>query len=120
MSINETMLTEKNDYTPEMKGYKILRNDRKNKPGGVALIIKYDIKIKNCIKNENIEAITISIEDKNNKILNITSFYKAPNKKLIYEELNKILERPNSIICSDINTKNTLWGSNNTTKKERN
>ena len=99
-----------NPPTQTITGHNIIRNDRKhNQGGGVAIILKKQIKYKiiHCISTTSAAYITIEITNSINK-LNITSAYIQPqshsNLDFIYE-----LSNGNSIILGDFNAHNPKW-----------
>lgn len=109
--ITETHLSQ--NITFRIPGYKILRKDREcsTASGGVALIIKNNISFtENIIDNIlNIEVISVRLHSFPSTV--VTAVYKPPNKKLLQDEILKLLPSgDHSLVLGDMNSKNIYWG----------
>lgn len=109
--VSETWL---NDHTPDslilLRGYKVFRNDRKTRGGGVAIYVRQGIKCKLVHKSaaeEKIEQVFIEVTSNGEKLL-IGCVYR-PYNNISFESLNKKLEEiapeySDIIIAGDFNS----------------
>ena len=103
-------------YIIEVNNYSTIhrsRNNDKNGAGGVALLIRNDLKFSECKLFEalNLEIVAINTRI-NEKEVCVVSYYNPPNSKLnekVLEILKK--EEVEYIIMGDLNAKSTLWGA---------
>lgn len=114
--INETWLApNKNIY---IAGYNCIKKDRLNNiGGGVAIIIKKNIKYCTVPQPPTItmEHITISIKTNNDEEIYMTSLYNKPQNKLNTNELEEIMKQNTKIIVAgDYNAHNTIWNCRKT------
>ncbi|KAE9522699.1 hypothetical protein AGLY_016921, partial [Aphis glycines] len=109
--ITETHL--KNHETFKLNGYNIYRKDRDHihSSGGVAILIKKNIKHYQSITPNMIglEAISITISTNKHQI-KIISAYNPPNKKIQKEDISKVFDNHPTILLGDLNSKNQIWG----------
>ena len=109
--ITETHL--KNHETFKLNGYNIYRKDRNHihSSGGVAILIKKNIKHYQSITPNmiSLEAISITISTNKHQI-KIISAYNPPNKKIQKEDISKIFDNHPTILLGDLNSKNQIWG----------
>ena len=130
-ALGETKLNHKHKI--EFKDYNIIRRDRPNakQGGGVALLIKRELKFKQIILAEveqfkNIEAVIISINLQNNKKLYVIAVYAAHEQSergKFNEDIIKLfeilkLDDPDNyfVLAGDLNARHTSWSNaiNNT------
>ena len=80
--------------------------------GGVAIFIKSGINYERIDNiHPDLEGITIKLHSGANKIT-ISCIYIPPNTPPeFYNHLQPLVSNRNTIICGDLNAKNTLWGS---------
>lgn len=108
-SLNETHLS--NRHKLNIRGFKVYRHDRNQFGGGVALVIKnniehYLIKVPELI---NIEAIGVIVQHASKNVL-VISAYLPPEKKLINQDLHKLLSlHTHVLILGDLNCKHVSW-----------
>lgn len=111
--LNETKLTDKDKI--KINNYQILRKDRTNRGGGVAIIIKNNIAYQ-TIKLDNrlsIEAICIKLENKTH----IIAVYNRPSNNFTNLDLDILTSVGDRVlIIGDLNAKHTSWNNtrNNT------
>jgi exonuclease III len=122
ISLNETKLNDfRADYILQINNYNTIyksRNSMRNGAGGVALLIREDIKYSECKLFEDLDleicAINITM---NKKEVCVFSYYNPPQKELC-EKVFQILKETKTdfILLGDINAKMTSWktGTNNT------
>lgn len=121
-SITETHL--KDSETFKINGYKIYRNDRKHihSSGGVAILIKNNIKHNPIILPSTLQMETIAINlatDKHN--LHIVSAYNPPNKKIQKSDLPQLFNNNTpTLLLGDLNSKNIIWGCKKQTQMDKN
>ena len=117
ISLNEKKVTnDRASYLLQIDNYILVhksRSDFKNGAGGVALLVRKDIKFGDCkildALNLEVSAIKVKI---NNKEINIVSYYNPPNQKIndkIFEILIK--DKDEFILMGDLNAKLTLYGA---------
>jgi len=80
------------------------------KGGGVATFIREGLAYIREPLPTDIEGITLQIKI-NKRDVHISNIYIRPQIDVNIDDLRNIFSRPNSIICGDLNAKNTLWGS---------
>lgn len=122
--ISETWL--KNDNI-KFKNYNLLTKNRDDGYGGVAILIKKDVKFKPILQNNYhpIETIETEIEW-NNKIIKIISIYINPKTKLedskryFQQLITDNLNVKYIIIGGDINCHNQLWEHNSKNDRKGN
>jgi hypothetical protein len=117
ISLNETKMSEFNaKYILNINNYTTIhrsRNNDKNGAGGVALLIRNDIKFSESSLLESLNQELIAINTINNgKETCIIAYYNPPNLK-IDEKIFDILKNESTeyIIMGDLNAKSTLWGA---------
>lgn len=111
--LQETLLDP--EFTPSILGYKFLGSGRKKGAGGVALIIKEELKynplnIKNYKNNSRIEMMGVEIKLRRESVKCITTYIPPTSQK---EELECLydLDLHNCIIAGDFNAHNELWST---------
>lgn len=100
-SLNETKLSSKSLF--KIHNYKIYRNDRDSRGGGVAIILRNNIKHSQLAipPLKSLEAVGVTVYFKNYS-LNIISVYKPPSLKLCKLDLKKLfLLNSKTIILGD-------------------
>lgn len=96
-------------------GYNIVRRDRPDGKGGVAILVKnvYDFIVLDQIQGiRNIAHVTIKLKLKNKPFISITSVYIKPNTRVSEQEYSTLfstLPRP-YLIVGDFNSHNSAWG----------
>lgn len=107
--LNETKL----DHTKRFNiyGYKIHRHDRNTDGGGVAILIKNNIK--HCLIQTNVqtslEHVAINLFT-NNGTLTMIAAYNPPDKFIKTNDINTLLSlNRKTIILGDLNAKNIAW-----------
>ena len=115
ISLNETLLSGKN--TISIQGYTTILLNRPSQGGGIALLLKNNIKHDEVIKIfiDKHEIIQCKILLENNQHVYITSLYIPPHAKLNVELLT-LLNKDNTILVGDLNCKHMKWGCNTTNK----
>jgi ribonuclease HI len=103
-------------FKPDSKfkivGYSVEQKSRRtSKGGGVATFIRDGIKYNRQPSPDSLEAVSIAIEIKQQRIIIINNIYISPNSDINIDDLQEILDKPNSLTCGDLNAKNTLWGA---------
>ena len=108
IGINESKLD--NKFKFNIQGYKLYRSDRNSKGGGVAIIIKKNLKhYLKPIKFNNFESISLSVETKLGDIL-VISIYIPPLQKISKDDLRKISNfKAKTLIMGDFNARHTAW-----------
>jgi exonuclease III len=107
--VQETFLKPESKF--KINGFNSETKCRNNaKGGGVAIFIREGIKYYRQPVPEILEAVSIVLVAKQQRIT-ITNIYISPNNNTSKTELQAIFGQPNTIICGDLNAKNTLWGS---------
>ena len=117
ISLNETKMSEFNaNYVLNIENYITIhkaRNNNKNGAGGVALLIRNDIKFSECALFNSLDIEVCAINTTlNGKETCIISYYNPPNQKIngkIFEILKK--EGLEFILMGDMNAKTTLLGA---------
>ena len=119
LAVNETWLDESIlDSDISLNNYKILRNDRETKGGGVCLYIKSEIKYNKINVNTGIESVWISVRE-GKDLLAIGTIYRPPNSERNYfekmlDEIQIIINKfQHVIILGDLNW-NCTSNQNNT------
>ena len=111
ISINETFLKPQSQL--EIEGYKIIRSDRHNRPGGgAALCIKNnlihkEIYLGNLNKNDNACGLIIHSSTHSTAIFSIYSPPKEPFNLPLFDYIAKT--HKHFIILGDLNAQNRLW-----------
>jgi hypothetical protein len=115
ISLNETKMTDdKAKYILQIENYTTIhksRSNNKNGAGGVALMVRNDIKFCDCtlFNSLKLEICSVNIF-LNGKEICIISYYNPP-KDEVSEKVFDILkdERIEYILMGDLNAKSTLW-----------
>ena len=119
ISLNETKLSDdRADYILQIDNYKVIHKSRspvKNGAGGVALLVRDDIKFSECKVFEELQLEICAINIKlNNKEVSVISYYNPPHKELsvkIFDILKAA--KIKFILLGDLNAKTTLWKAEN-------
>ena len=116
ISLNETKITdEKANYILQIDNYTTIHKARnsttKNGAGGVALIVKNNVKFSECkfFDEMNLEILAINVNISGVETCVIT-YYNPPQdtlRKSIFEKLNEL--KIKYILLGDLNAKSTLW-----------
>ena len=95
-------------------GYNIVRNDRLDGKGGVAILLKQNIKYTEISGSnlDNIFYVGLKIRLKNNIELTLISVYIKPNTKIKLSTWNKFLSlfKKPFLIGGDFNAHHEAWG----------
>ena len=78
--------------------------------GGVATFIREGLGYIREATPPDIEGIVIKIEI-NKKAINVSNIYLKPKPDPDINSLKEIFSKRSTILCGDLNAKNTLWGS---------
>jgi len=78
--------------------------------GGVATFIREGLSYIREATPLDIEGIVVKIQI-NKKSINISNIYLKPKPDPDLNSLKEIFSKPSTILCGDMNAKNTLWGS---------
>lgn len=111
VSINETKLSD-NDHI-NIKNYNIIRKDRNQHGGGVAIFIHDQIQFEQIAEFEeyNLELLAIKVSIINFKFTFIT-FYLPPGSQLPNDKFfDQLSNTKNLILCGDLNCKSKTWFS---------
>lgn len=108
-----------NDHKIKFKNYTFITQNRSDGYGGVAILLRNDIKITKLEKNDfkPLESIEVEI-NLNGKPFNLISIYIPPKtrprkiKTPFQKLLDKYKNNRNVIIGGDINARNSLWELN--------
>ena len=106
IGISETKLDPKKSL--KIPGYSVLRHDRNEKGGGVALIIKNSIRHDQILLpvSENFETIGINLKNSLGETITIIQVYVPPSKKITKTELDKFFQNRNKVVLmGDFNAK---------------
>lgn len=116
IGINETKLD--SQYSMKIPGYIVYRSDRTANGGGVAMIIRKDIKhhVK-PLTLENIESVSVCIQTKVGEIC-VISAYLPPGKELSQKDLREITKCHNKyVLMGDLNARHKSWNCISSNKK---
>lgn len=107
--LNETRL----DKGLKLKctGYNVHRSDRNSQGGGVAILVKSNIKHEKnyTVNNISTENLVVDIDTDNGKVT-IVAVYNPPNKTLSAHDLNVLFRLNNKVlIVGDFNAKHIAW-----------
>lgn len=97
-------------------GFKIIRNDRETKRGGVPIIIKENIEFVNMNGNRNHESAWCQVKLRTNLVV-IGAIYRSPNESIEYfEAIQHYVEQQKTrnqrlIIAGDFNLPGIDWNS---------
>src|SRR5580692_6781056 len=107
--LQETWLKDNKQFS--LKGYEIVRRDRKTEThgGGVATLIKSGINFSVLEVPDNFECIVVEVKLKTCKYT-IVNVYNPPDVDIDVECYKKLFSYRNCIITGDFNAHNTLWG----------
>ena len=109
--LNETHLNSSDHHLHSISGFNIIRNDRTHsRGGGVAIIIKKQLKYKiiNKVSSNDSEFITIEIRHGTSQ-LKIMATYLQPKSKSNLNFVNDlVINNNNAIILGDFNAHNSL------------
>jgi Endonuclease-reverse transcriptase len=110
--ISESRLN--NNKNIKIKNFNIIRRDRDERGGGVAILIHKKYKIKPIIFPvfSSLEIVGLSVELKNNNCIDIVSVYIPPSSNPAAREIDEIFSHVKSpyIIGGDCNAHSTEWG----------
>lgn len=92
--------------------YRTDRESRVASRGAVILVKKLISHPSKGMSNiKNIEILTVKLNLIGNRIFNMSSVYKQPNKRLTDEDIQTIFNSYEAIITvGDLNCQNTVWG----------
>jgi exonuclease III len=117
MCLNETFLSESTKSVNLIKNFSIIRQDRKQKGGGVAFIIHKDIsyEIIESKSTQDHEFIAIEITSKEEKIT-LLNAYVHPKSKTDFNFVSRIAKKNSNkmILVGDLNSTNISWSCNST------
>jgi hypothetical protein len=91
-------------------GYTVLRKDRDDGYGGVAILIRKEISYSKFVSIDDIEGVSVTIGTVSGP-LEVINIYCPPNAVFDEATFADIFQRQNALICGDFNAKSTLWGS---------
>ena len=114
IALNETRLDSSiPDYSKDIEGYALLRNDRKRDGGGVAMYLKrssgFTFKIRKDLMPNELEIIVVEVKISKAKPMIVVSWYRPPDSEMkIFEHLESILdqidcENKDLILMGDVN-----------------
>lgn len=121
MLITETHL--RPAHNPKLPGFTLYKQVRSTGSGGGSAIY-----IKNGTnhyplpepKTVNLETTSIIINTQRNGSIKFTAAYNRPGHQLLEADLDLVMQNHNSsILCGDLNAKNTDWNCNTTNKNGR-
>lgn len=112
LCLQETNLGDR--YQNILKGFTVVRRDRTQASrlsGGVAVVVKGGIAVREIHINSHIEAAAVTILA--HKTITVCSLYIPPHTQFTVSDLELILHQlPEPfVIAGDFNAHNTLWGS---------
>ena len=122
LCLNETFLNSEDHNFNHINHHTIIRNDRTHKKGGgIAMILKNNIKFNVIQKasNENEEYIAIEIDTPRDKDkLLLISTYVHPNSNTNFDFIPKFMNKyKNAITIGDMNAHHNSWYCNKNNKK---
>lgn len=108
----------------KLSGYKPYRKDRQNSSiasGGVTILAQNQIPANEIKLNTELEAIAISTYVPQMSKITICNVYLPPNKLFTQKQLEELVQQlpPPFLLVGDLNSHNTLWGSNYTDGRGR-
>ena len=116
LCLNETFLNESIKSINLLNNYYVIRQDRKQKGGGVAFILHKDITcdIIESKTTQDHEFIAIEITSTEEKIT-LLNAYVHPKSKTDFNFVNRIAKRNSKmILVGDLNSTNISWSCNST------
>lgn len=108
--LQETFLNE--DQKLFLIGYKIFRQDRNARGGGVAIAVKSDIVCKQVrtFETNHIENISVLLET-NSGVLRVTSAYSPTYNRAFSDDIGLLLSSTDdTLVFGDFNARHTSWG----------
>ncbi|KAJ8967934.1 hypothetical protein NQ317_000813 [Molorchus minor] len=112
IAIQETKMDSRHEF--RMRGYKVYRQDRNIRGGGVAVLVKSNITHHQTRAGGlgNLEAIGVEIQLPRREPLHILSCYQPPNSPLLGEDLGDLFPDALQVIAiGDFNAKSPQWNS---------
>ncbi|KAJ8977115.1 hypothetical protein NQ317_005243, partial [Molorchus minor] len=112
IAIQETKMDSRHEL--KMRGYKVYRQDRNIRGGGVAVLVKSNITHHQTRAGGlgNLEAIGVEIQLPRREPLHILSCYQPPNAPLLGEDLGDLFPDAQQVIAiGDFNAKSRQWNS---------
>ncbi|KAL1116304.1 hypothetical protein AAG570_005799 [Ranatra chinensis] len=106
--LTETHLREA--HKPYIPGFTIHRKDRGTSGGGVAILVKNEIRHRQImVPSSEMEIIGVQV-NAGTRPVNFFSVYKPPDTKLDCDVLHDILSEPQvTVVAGDFNAKHTFW-----------
>ncbi|KAL1141024.1 hypothetical protein AAG570_000950 [Ranatra chinensis] len=106
--LTETHLREA--HKPYIPGFTIHRKDRGTSGGGVAILVKNEIRHRQImVPSSEMEIIGMQV-NAGTRPVNFYSVYKPPDTKLDCDVLHDILSEPQvTVVAGDFNAKHTFW-----------
>ncbi|KAJ8981033.1 hypothetical protein NQ317_018005 [Molorchus minor] len=112
IAIQETKMDSRHEF--RMRGYRVYRQDRNIRGGGVAVLVRSNITHHQTRAGGlgNLEAIGIEIQLPRREPLHILSCYQPPNVPLLGEDLGDLFPDAQQVIAiGDFNAKSQQWNS---------
>ncbi|KAJ8967935.1 hypothetical protein NQ317_000814 [Molorchus minor] len=112
IAIQETKMDSRHEF--KMRGYKVYRQDRNIRGGGVAVLVKSNITHHQTRAGGlgNLESIGVEIQLPRREPLHILSCYQPPNAPLLGEDLGDLFPDAQQVIAiEDFNAKSRQWNS---------
>ncbi|KAJ8980948.1 hypothetical protein NQ317_001211 [Molorchus minor] len=112
IAIQETKMDSRHEF--RMRGYKVYRQDRNYRGGGVAVLVKSNIKHHQTRAGGlgNLEVIGVEIQLPRREPLHVLSCYQPPLIPLVGEDLGDLFPDAQQVIAiGDYNAKSQQWNS---------
>ena len=109
MLLNDTRLVEADRLT--VKGYKVHRSDRRNRAGGVAILVRCSIPhVTTDLPRTNMETIAIRLQND----VRIIAIYNRPRNRVLTNELARLLTTGRKcLLVGDLNANHPDWNCAN-------
>ena len=107
--LQETLLKPSSKFDDRFMGYKTVRRDRLDRPGGgLITLVSVELDYTEICVPSDIECIFLKINTHNGNI-KVGNVYLPPNCKFDKHGLATLFQ-PNSVVVGDFNSKSRLWG----------
>ncbi|KAI8122407.1 RNA-directed DNA polymerase from mobile element jockey [Lucilia cuprina] len=115
IALQETHIIDKSKHLLHMPGYKVFHHNKNNMyaKSGIALLVRNNLNVTNHITSDD-DLLFQQLVIKYNTEIHITNIYRECDIRLTPTMVGKIklAEGVHHILLGDLNSQNTLWGSN--------
>ena len=114
--LQETFL--KSRHTFKLQGYQIERFDRQDdvSQGGILTCVRDGLSYSSVIASQAPQCFSTTVIARSRR-LKIVNFYAPPGKSFSSEELEKILDHQDAIICGDMNAHSPIFGARHSDRR---